>query len=287
MEQLCYLGGPEYRHDAIRRAIADISKQDRFHFDVAEHRDGVQDGLLHAAQAGKPILISAELLTTLSVDRLTKAERLRALFGEIQILVCLRRPEDLLVSLYSEYVKGLNPKSQRLLSLEDWLADGWSDRRAQRITRLLDFSRLIRGYDSVFGSKPCVLLFEDLQSEPQKFARNLSDFVGLDFQRVLNLLDSYRENVRVNQAEYLQKKIESTIGTGATIEKLKRALPGPLRRSLKRRMAKPERLHLSDRWRQRIRAIVVKKTRTTQNLLVQGSVGMTIFEACVLTDGVT
>lgn len=250
---LTYLGGPEYKHDAIRAAIADISKQDRLRFDAKSHRQQVEAALSEAPR-GKPIVISSESLTTMSVDRLTKAERLREVFGEIRIVLCLRRPEDLLVSLYSQYLKEFDFRAQRMLSIDDWLEYSWSTERAQRVTRFLDFSPLIRGYQSVFGAENvCVLLFEDLQSAPDFFAQQLSDFLGVSQQYTFNLLQTNRANVRVSRTQYIKIRLQNLVGPAFNIEHFGQSLPPSVRRLAKWFLPGSKQLRLSDSWRKRVR----------------------------------
>lgn len=251
---LTYLGGPEYKCDTIRAAIADISKQDRLRFDAESHRQQIRIALSEAARGDKPIVISSESLTTMSVDRLTKAERLREVFGDIRIVLCLRRPEDLLISLYSQYLKEFDFQVQRMLSLDEWLEYSWSTERAQRVTRFLDFSPLIRGYHSVFSAENvCVLLFEDLQSAPDFFAQQLSDFIGVNQLCTFDLLQANQVNVRVSRTQYSKIKLQNLVGPAFSIEHLGESLPPSVRRLMKWFLPGSKQLRLSDIWRKRVR----------------------------------
>ncbi len=170
-----------FKRDIIRRVIADIVKQDRLRFDPSSYQQEIRDVLSKFHGLDGRLLVSAESLTTLTVDRLTKAERVRDIFGSVEILLCLRRPEDFMVSLYGQYIKNLDTSGQRRQLIGDWLEGGCSYHRANSVTRLLEFSRLIRGYHSIFGMENVhVLLFEELLFRRAEFAQRLSRCLGID-----------------------------------------------------------------------------------------------------------
>ena len=253
-EGLNYLGGPEFVDDAICSAIAAISKQDRFMYDGDYHRKQASKIISDAVKQDKPILISAESLSTPTVDRLTKAERIVELFGEVRFLLCLRRPEDLMTSLYSESIKLLNPKSGHLPDLDSWLDREWSDQRATRHTRILDFSALIRCYQNLVGKENVsVVLFEDLCNKPTDYAHQLSDFIGTSSQRTLELLQAPKENRSVTELDYKLFKLSSLLGFRVGNEKLMKFIPRPVKEIIKNSMSGTKKFSMSDEWRERIR----------------------------------
>ena len=91
-EELYYLGGPTFQNEAIGNSIAAICKQDRLHYDQVYHKDQIRNALVDARNQTKPVLLSAESLTTPTVYRLTKAERLIGLFGDIRVVLCFEAP---------------------------------------------------------------------------------------------------------------------------------------------------------------------------------------------------
>ena len=270
-EELFYLGGQEYKHEAIRHAIGAISLEDRLQYDQAYHEGQIHNALADAKNQDKPVLLSAESLTTLAVDRLTKAERLIGLFGDIRIVLCLRRPEDMMISYYSEGIKRLNPRTHRLPNLDDWLEQQWSVQRATRQTRFLDFSRLIRGYRNLVGeNNVCVLLFEDLCKEPAEYARQLSEFIGINTQRTLELLQTDRENKRVNQLDYTLLKLNNLPGYRGGNELLRRILPGPVKEMVKSLLSGTKQFSMTDEWRERIRAYCREENQDLVKLIGSG-----------------
>ncbi len=270
-EELYYLGGPEYRNEAIRHAIGAITKQDRLLYNQTYHEGQIRNVLDDARNQDKPVLISAESLTTPTVDRVTKAERLLGLFGDIRIMLCLRRPEDLMISLYSESIKELNPRAHRLLTLENWLEQEWSEQRALRNTRILDFSRLIRCYQDLVGEENvCVLLFEDLCKEPVEYARQLSEFIGISHQRTLELLQGHKENKSVSQLDYNLFKLSSLLGYRAEKGPLRRFIPQPIKEMIKGSLSDTKRFSMSDEWRERIRIYCRKENQDLVKLIGSG-----------------
>ena len=270
-EELYYLGGPEYKHEAIRHAIGAISLEDRLQYDQAYHEGQIRNALADVGNQDRPVLLSAESLTTLAVDRLTKAERLMGLFGDMRIVLCLRRPEDMMISYYSEAIKRLNPQTHRLPSLNNWLEQQWSAKRAARQTRFLDFSRLIRCYRNLVGEENvCVLLFEDLCNEPTEYARQLSEFIGISTQRTMELLQADRENKRVNRLDYTLIKLSNLLGYRGGNELLRRILPGPVKEIVKSLLSGTKQFSMSDEWRERIRAYCREENQDLVELIGSG-----------------
>lgn len=270
-EELYYLGGPEFQHDAIRHAIGAISKQDRLKYDQTYHEGQTRSILIDARNQDKPVLLSSESLSTPTIDRLTKAERLVELFGDIRILLCLRRPEDLMISLYSESIKQLNPRVHRLPTFDSWLEQEWSNQRATRHTRILDFSCLIRCYQNLVGEENvCVLLFEDLCSEPMEYARQLSEFIGINTQRTLELLQVPKENKSVSQLDYNLIKLSNLLGFRVGNGWLTWFVPRPIKKMVKRSLSGTKRFTMSDEWRERIRAYCREENKDLYKLIGPG-----------------
>ncbi|MFV1974447.1 MAG: sulfotransferase domain-containing protein [Candidatus Scalindua sp.] len=270
-EELNYLGGPEFQQETIRLAIAAISKQDRLMYDQTYHEEQTRNALNEARNQGKPVLLSAESLSTPTVDRLTKAERLVGLFGDIRILICLRRPEDLMTSLYSESIKQLNPKANRLPTLDSWLEQNWSDQRATRHSRILDFYRFIQSYQDLVGEENvCVLLFEELCNEPAEYARQLSEFVGINTQRTLELLQVPKENKSVSQLDYNLFKLSNLLGFRVGNGRLLWFVPRPIKEIVKRSLSGTKHFTMSDEWRERIRAYCREENKDLYKLIGPG-----------------
>lgn len=270
-EELYYLGGPDYQHEAIRQAMGAILLQDRLQYDQIYHEGQIWNILNDARNQGKPVLLSEESLTTLSVDRLTKADRMVGLFGDIRIVLCLRRPEDLMTSFYSESIKQLNTRTHRLPTIDNWLEQEWSVKRATRHTRFLDFSRLIRCYQNLVGEENvCVLLFEDLREEPAEYARQLSEFIGISPQRTLELLQVHKENKSVNQLDYTLIKHSNLLGHRGGKGHFRQYIPRPIKEMVKRSMSGTKRFSMSDEWRERIRAYCREENRDLCKLIGSG-----------------
>lgn len=270
-EELHYLGGPAYQDEVVRQAIAAICKQDRLRYDQDYHQRQIRSVLNNAANQDKPVLLSDESLTTPTVDRLTKVERLIRLFGDIKIILCLRRPEDFMVSFYSESIKQLNPRISRVPTLDDWLENQWSPQRATRATRFLEYSRLIRCYQELVGEKNvCVLLFEDLLNDQASYARQLSEFIGINSQRTLELLHTEKANTRVNQLDYASIKVSNLLGNKGGVLHIGRFIPRPVKEIIKRSMSGKKQFSMSDEWRKRIRDYCREENSDLCNIIGTG-----------------
>ena len=252
-DDVYYLGGPEYINNDVRISVAAISKQDRLLFDAKSHNDNIRSTLDYARTQGKSILLSAESLSTPTVDRLTKAERLVEVFGDIRIIICLRHPIDLMTSLYGEAIKQLYPRTQRMPSIDEWLSQEWSDQRATRAARFLDFSRLIHAYYDLLGeNNVCAMLFEELRNNPEFFAGKLSEFIGINSTRTHFLLRGREENKRLNQLDYLLFKHSNIFGNNEIKNSIRRLIPAPVKTLVKKSMSGTRQFEMSDLWKKTI-----------------------------------
>jgi hypothetical protein len=252
-EGLYYIGGPEYIDDTFRNAVSAIVKHDRIQYDSAYQKENISNALSLAREQEKPILLSAEALSTQTLDRLTKAERLVDLFDDVKILICLRQPVSLIVSFYSEYVKQINPGFEKLRDLNDWLDCNWSEERATSVTRILDFSCLIKAYRELVGeNNVCVMLFEDLSSRPDYFSDQLSEFLGIDSARTLELLKVKRENESVSDLDYRIIKIANRFGSTAWLPYAKSLLPQSAKKLIRKYYSNKKTFPLSDEWKMKI-----------------------------------
>jgi hypothetical protein len=195
---------------------------------------------------------------------LESIRRIKKGFGTCRLLVFLRNPfqripSEYLQSLRYNYLtlgkrsRGLRSLLQPLyLDLEQWLS---KEQSSGYLEILLGASDLIRGSMEIVGKENIgVFLFEEFRNNPQQSIRSVCDFLCVDPQQAIDMLDNEETHLNARmtqgQVEYLQSLQKSPWKRLAGYWKNHRA-----RRLLYRQhggdqqLAKPQ---LSDQWKGRI-----------------------------------
>ena len=249
---ILYLG-PRAEHPEFDQVMSALCSADSLNYDAAGSLE-IVDRLLSSPQEGeKPFVVSYEAVTAQGRDRLIKAERLKTLFPDARIVITVRRPEDMLVSMYFQWLKGVGGKRFEAPSLEAWLEQDWRDTSKGNFLRL-QYQKILELYRALFGRANVLLLFfEDLIDDRAKFARQLSEFIGVDSEATEHLLSQERSNLRMNSLRYSEVRLYSSLPLLRPLESLKRFLPDSVRTFVRNRMGSQVTQKLSPEWRQRIR----------------------------------
>jgi hypothetical protein len=112
---------------------------------------------------------------------------LKSIVGEARVVVVIRNQVQLLESLYLSRIK---PPSYE--TPEEWYA-----RQGDETKEAYRYDDVIGAYQKVFGPENVqVMVFEQLASEPEAFARTLSTFIGVDPGLGAGLLSAPARNRR-------------------------------------------------------------------------------------------
>lgn len=197
------LRGYEYRGKPKRdvdttRLIRTITECDELVF-AATWNAFRKDVLLPLLTAGRPVIISAESLCTGSstssrVSRATIAHRIRAAFPQAQILVVLRKQEDILKSYFVQLVKsGVRKDTQ----FGEWLTQEKARVGYGSILELFQYDSILELYAELFGlSRVHVLLYEELRDDERSFLARVAAIIGIKSQLAVQLAGGKRENTR-------------------------------------------------------------------------------------------
>lgn len=239
--------GPRADRPEIDRAFRSL-KLDR-DFDPAPLRDAVpQDARL-------PLVLSDEALTAYGADIGERARRLRSAIEPAGVIVCLRRPEDFVISSYLQYARGAGKKFDRLPSLEDWLEEG-------RIFRGLRYADILSAYA---GQQMLVLLFEDLVAQPARFAAEVSDFLGVCPETTRELLARPPENQRISRHSYWRARLAHYPMVSKGLLALRHVVPSRLRQKARA----PAKLKLPTRWQRRVKEFAFDQAASLDTSLRQ------------------
>ncbi len=198
--QIRFLGLDSGRPE-IDRAIHAICREDGVYYDHERVRQTFAPHLVSRPDA-TVVLVSSENFTLYeSKDKSLVAERLRQLFGEAKVFFTIRRQQDVLRSWYLQklpkYVQGNN-----FMSFGDWLRI----KRLEPHKSILDdlrYNETIEYYCGLFGRENvAVFLFEDLRVDPEAFARDLAEFVGVGGDEMHHLLSSAHDNPTIPASYY-------------------------------------------------------------------------------------
>jgi hypothetical protein len=245
--------GPKANYLEFDKVMNGLCGADGLNYDPELGLRVIERLLAPAKHAGKPCVVSHEAISAQGRDRRLKAERLKALFPDARIVLTVRRPEDLLVSVYLQWLKGFGDKRFEAPSLDLWLERDWQGAGRGNFLRL-QYEKLLELYRSLFGRMDVLLLFfEDLIDDRGKFARQLSDFIDVDSQMTDDLLSQDKVNARMSALRYSEVRLYSSFPFLRSLDGVKRLLPGSLRSFVKKRFGSEVTQKLSPKWRQKIR----------------------------------
>lgn len=175
--QLHYVAGPS--RQACRRLLI----EGRLTYDKAAAVEVFSNEGNAATRAGKVLTLSHERLSGNAhsghYDALDIADRLRGLLPMARILIVIREQITMISSIYKQYVRIGGVRSFAHYSMP-----GRDGRIPFFNWRSYEYDLLIDYYRSLFGkSQVHILLFEDLQRDPEGFFRSIADIAGVDFPK--------------------------------------------------------------------------------------------------------
>lgn len=179
---LVNVGKPDFsQHPALYDINQAIKKAGAL--DMALLRSKAAAALDAAAQTGKPIMWSDEVLSNRSDTIARNAERLGELFPGARILITVREQVDWLQSLYHVFCEKTFARTNSApMSVDGWLDQNDALARAGQNNCLdrLRYDRLVAAYDEIFGCAQVKLMFyERLATAPAPFFAELSEFLGV------------------------------------------------------------------------------------------------------------
>jgi hypothetical protein len=205
--------------------------------DVDRARRIYVDEILPGVSGGRLPLYSYEGLAAESLERRTAiGANLRDVFDVCRVVVGIRRPVDLVESLYFQRLARAHFGSQagrldfqRAPSPDAWLE---SIQDGRELSNHLDYARSIRILVQALGRENVgVFPLERLKAEPMRFSEELCGFLGIDADEGVRLLDGRRDNRRLTRAAVRRMSRVQRVGLGSAVytlagRKLRRRLAG-------------------------------------------------------------
>jgi hypothetical protein len=251
--EVVYLGPGAGFPDADE-AIKEVCFADGLNYEGERHADSMKKLLYCFSDDNRAGVVSYENISAPGRDRLMKATRLKALFPTARILITIRRPEDLMISMYFDRLRDFADQPHTAPSLTAWLEQEWRDNWRGRFLRL-QFAKLLRTYRALFGRENVLpLFFEDIVHSKTEFANKLSGFLEVDREITRRLLTEKKSNARLTSLRYSEIRLYSRFPFLKPLERTRHILPSWAKTLVGRVAAKDEaRTALPETWRQTVR----------------------------------
>jgi hypothetical protein len=135
-------------------------------------------------------------------DRGGKAKRLCSYFKEPKILIIIRNQFELVRSQYADWP--FDPRAftlRRKVEIDEWIQIDMNAPESKHFIRSLNFYYVANYYAALFGKENVrVFLFEEMTNNLDRFAHNISGFLGIDADQTRAILSDKHENkARDNQ----------------------------------------------------------------------------------------
>ena len=205
--QVAYLGKP-YPDEILKNEIIKLVMEESLTYNGSVLKEYVARQAAKEDNGGKKLLVlSDEILVSASKarDKGVVANRIKDVFAPAKILVTIREQLEMLKSAYvnsGRLLKHVPPKYKgRAITFTEWLEMCWDNPDRNYIGNIR-YADTIDYYAGLFGKENlCVLLFEEFISNKEAYTRKLSEFLAIDAQEALQLLEGHHENPRLPQSQ--------------------------------------------------------------------------------------
>lgn len=190
-----HLGKPFSATDPVRLLLEQIMHSPYTKLDV-ESAQGTARDLLSKYNTDAITISDGRLSQSAHADRYLIAARLREMFGPAEILISLRRQQDLLRSLYYQALgTGRAP-----IKYPEWVQQ-FHYHRGKNQFDLLNYFTLVDAYAEAFGKNHVhVFLYEQLREDRRAYAERLAGILGVDAEQVVDLFERPARNARMSKA---------------------------------------------------------------------------------------
>ncbi len=198
-----HLGKPYDIDDPVRLMLEEIMYASSLSYNVDRCRKLFREAVLPHLKGKKLVTINESRLSNgAGVERTIVAERLCDVVGKCKIIVILRRQDEFLKSLYLQWFGTKKTK----LTFDEWLREGVIFARKAPFS-LIDYHNIVSSFVSVFGRERVgIFLFEQFLSDRDAFARELSEFAGIDAETSRLLLMAKARNPRMSRLHVFVRK---------------------------------------------------------------------------------
>lgn len=158
----------------------------------------LKDKLLPRVEPDQMILGSWEGLGQQGGESFLKSMiRLKDVFGQCKLLITIRNPITRLPSLYLQHLRGNQKQlAGKFVTFEKWLSN--QEAKLGGLKQIFDYRTYIELAINTLGSKNVgVFLYEQFDSEPEKYLCGISHFLDIDSSVVIKLAEGQRHHTRL------------------------------------------------------------------------------------------
>jgi hypothetical protein len=211
------MGGHAPNQPEIDKFIQRIVEFDRCVLDMRQEESFVERSVVPFSPESRSVLVSVEGFTWPSgIGIGGKSARLKRLFPGYRIVLVIRKPVELLSSLYTQYFTNIDRRALEFTgqiyhapSLDHWLRNALDrPNHSGSPAMLLRCEAVTRRYVELFGrDKVKVMLYEDLRTQPAAFIADLARYMGVDVQASVALYAANAKelNVRLSPDELVAR----------------------------------------------------------------------------------
>ncbi len=131
-----------------------------------------------------------------NADRGDKAKRLCSFFSEPKIMIIIRNQLEMIKSQYADWP--FDPRAftmRRTVDINEWIQIDIRTPESKNFIRSLNYYYVINYYVSLFGEQNVrVFLFEEMVNNLERFANDISDFLGITAAQTRAILSNKHEN---------------------------------------------------------------------------------------------
>lgn len=174
--------------------------------DLAQAKRLYSQEILPRSEPKKLPLFSFEGLAVADLGiREAVARNLRDVFKSCRVIIGIRRPVDLVEALYFQRLKRrhLGMRAERFDFLRALRPEDWLDSvvKGGEMLPHLDYAQTIRIFSETLGhANVGVFVLEHLVTDPANFARDLCEFLEIDVEEGVRLLEGRRHNIRLAES---------------------------------------------------------------------------------------
>ncbi len=193
---------PYLKNEHLRRFYYNLVILDGIEYRVSDNFKLYKESIKPLIKTDPVNVFSNERFTSVLFshdDIKSKADRLKEIFPNAKIIMVLRNQFNMIISQYRDWP--FDPRCVRIgkpVSLDKWIEIALEDNLTKYLSSL-KYYEIADVYSELFGKDNVGLfLFEDLVSQPQKFAAQISAFLDIDAKETRTLLKNKHENKSVS-----------------------------------------------------------------------------------------
>jgi len=127
-----------------------------------------------------------------------------SIFKQVKIIVTIRKQDDMIKSMYAQVFNMVFKRFRLTNNFEKFMKYSFKN-KDQFILDALDYNSVIGTYEELFGKENiCVLVFEELKRDKNSFIKKLCDFLQIDADEALKLLQDKHTNKRSSKTGIYQ-----------------------------------------------------------------------------------